>query len=95
LQVLSADENRLAAEQTLTNLRMSRRNMQIGMIKALGGGFDASPSALVVPTDPALARVSPAARPSAASSAQATLPQFGTTATANRSVLPAQARDAD
>jgi NodT family efflux transporter outer membrane factor (OMF) lipoprotein len=95
LQVLSADQNRLAAEQTLTNLRMSRRNMQIGLIKALGGGFDASPNALLVPTDPPLARVTPAARPSAASSAQATLPQFGTTATANQTVPPAQARDAD
>jgi outer membrane protein TolC len=53
LQVLSADQNRLAAEQTLTDLRMSRRNMQIGLIKALGGGFDATKADLVVPTDDA------------------------------------------
>ena len=65
LQVLSADQNRLAAEQTLTNLRMSRRNMQIGLIKALGGGFDASPNALVMPADRPLTQTTPAARPSA------------------------------
>jgi outer membrane protein TolC len=53
LQVLSADQNRLAAEQTLTDLRMSRRNMQIGLIKALGGGFDATKADLVVPADDA------------------------------------------
>jgi hypothetical protein len=53
LQVLSADQNRLAAEQTLTDLRMSRRNMQIGLIKALGGGFDATKADLVVPTNDA------------------------------------------
>jgi outer membrane protein TolC len=42
LQVLSADENRLANEQTVTNLKMRRRDLQIGLIKALGGGFDAT-----------------------------------------------------
>jgi NodT family efflux transporter outer membrane factor (OMF) lipoprotein len=57
LQVLSTDQNRLAAEQTVTNLKMSRRNMQIGLIKALGGGFDATQTGLVVPTD---ARAAPA-----------------------------------
>jgi len=51
LQVLSADQTRLAAEQTLTDLKMSRRNMQIGLIKALGGGFDASKVDLVAPAD--------------------------------------------
>ncbi|NPT40543.1 efflux transporter outer membrane subunit [Paraburkholderia sp. 1N] len=51
LQVLSADQNRLAAEQTVTNLRMNRRALQIGLIKALGGGFDAKRASLVVPTD--------------------------------------------
>jgi NodT family efflux transporter outer membrane factor (OMF) lipoprotein len=51
LQVLNADQNRLAAEQTVTNLRMSRRNMQIGLIKALGGGFDATQTGLIVPAD--------------------------------------------
>ncbi|WP_148662304.1 TolC family protein [Paraburkholderia phytofirmans] len=44
-------ENRLAAEQTVTNLRMNRHATQIGLIKALGGGFDAKRGGLVVPTD--------------------------------------------
>jgi NodT family efflux transporter outer membrane factor (OMF) lipoprotein len=60
LQVLSADQTRLAAEQTLTDLRMSRRNMQIGLIKALGGGFDAAKADLVVPTDAPMAQALPA-----------------------------------
>ncbi|CAH2776665.1 MAG: Outer membrane factor (OMF) lipoprotein associated wth EmrAB-OMF efflux system [uncultured Paraburkholderia sp.] len=51
LQVLTADQNRLAAEQTVTSLKMRRRDMQIGLIKALGGGFDATQTGLVVPTD--------------------------------------------
>jgi NodT family efflux transporter outer membrane factor (OMF) lipoprotein len=51
LQVLNADRNRLASEQTVTNLRMSRRNRQISLIRALGGGFDAARTGLVVPTD--------------------------------------------
>ncbi|GAB7525458.1 efflux transporter outer membrane subunit [Paraburkholderia sp. 2C] len=42
LQVLNADDNRLAAEQTVTNLKMRRRDLQIGLVKALGGGFDAT-----------------------------------------------------
>ena len=75
LQVLSADQNRLAAEQTLTDLRMSRRNMQIGLIKALGGGFDATKTNLVVPTD------APAAQ--AAQSAQALQASEATSAAAN------------
>ncbi|HXZ09297.1 MAG TPA: efflux transporter outer membrane subunit, partial [Paraburkholderia sp.] len=52
LQVLNADESRLAAEQTVTNLKMQRRSLQIGLIKALGGGFDATATGLVVPDDP-------------------------------------------
>jgi len=48
LQVLSADENRLANEQTVTNLRMRRRDLQIGLIKALGGGFDATSTNLAI-----------------------------------------------
>ncbi|CAG4910129.1 efflux transporter outer membrane subunit [Paraburkholderia gardini] len=51
LQVLTADQNRLAAEQTVTNLKMKRRDMQIALVKALGGGFDATQTGLVVPTD--------------------------------------------
>jgi NodT family efflux transporter outer membrane factor (OMF) lipoprotein len=49
LQVLNADSNRLSAEQTVTNLKMKRRDMQFGLIKALGGGFDATAAGLVVP----------------------------------------------
>jgi hypothetical protein len=49
--VLTADQNRLAAEQTVTSLKMRRRDLQIGLIKALGGGFDATQTGLVVPTD--------------------------------------------
>ena len=56
LQVLTADQNRLAAEQTVTNLKMRRRDLQIGLIKALGGGFDATQSGLVVPADTPAAR---------------------------------------
>lgn len=41
LQVLTADSNRLAAEQTVTNLKMKRRDLQFALIRALGGGFDA------------------------------------------------------
>jgi NodT family efflux transporter outer membrane factor (OMF) lipoprotein len=51
LQVLTADQNRLAAEQTVTNLKMRRRDLQIALIKALGGGFDATQTGLIVPTD--------------------------------------------
>jgi NodT family efflux transporter outer membrane factor (OMF) lipoprotein len=47
LQVLNADDNRLAAETAVVNLEMDRRTMQIGLVKALGGGFDASRSGLV------------------------------------------------
>jgi outer membrane protein TolC len=62
LQVLTADQNRLSAEQTVTTLKMRRRDMQIGLVKALGGGFDATQTGLVVPTDaPASAVAAPAA----------------------------------
>ncbi|WP_144113578.1 efflux transporter outer membrane subunit [Paraburkholderia sp. BCC1886] len=62
LQVLTADQNRLSAEQTVTSLTMRRRDMQIGLIKALGGGFDATKTSLVVPTDaPASATAATAA----------------------------------
>jgi NodT family efflux transporter outer membrane factor (OMF) lipoprotein len=48
LQVLTADQNRLANEQTVTNLRMKRRDLQLGLIKALGGGFDAADTNLAI-----------------------------------------------
>jgi NodT family efflux transporter outer membrane factor (OMF) lipoprotein len=50
LQLLDADDNRLAAATAVVTLEMSRRNLQIALIKALGGGFDGS--------DPALAATS-------------------------------------
>jgi outer membrane protein TolC len=46
LQVLNADDNRLAAETAVVNLEMGRRDEQIGLIKAMGGGFDASQTGL-------------------------------------------------
>ncbi|WP_434109628.1 efflux transporter outer membrane subunit [Paraburkholderia caffeinilytica] len=62
LQVLTADQNRLSAEQTVTGLKMRRRDLQIGLIKALGGGFDATQTGLVVPADaPASATAATAA----------------------------------
>ncbi|SAK70361.1 RND efflux system outer membrane lipoprotein [Caballeronia catudaia] len=48
LQVLNADENRLANEQTVTNLRLRRTDLQIALIKALGGGFDATSANLAI-----------------------------------------------
>ncbi|NPT40559.1 MarR family transcriptional regulator, partial [Paraburkholderia sp. 1N] len=42
LAVLNADNNRLAAEEAVANLRMDRRNSQVALIKALGGGFNSS-----------------------------------------------------
>jgi len=69
LQVLNADQNRLAAEQTVTNLKMRRRDMQIGLIKALGGGFDATQTGLAVPPNDGAADTPAAA--SAAPTAQA------------------------
>ncbi|MCX4164425.1 MULTISPECIES: efflux transporter outer membrane subunit [Paraburkholderia] len=61
LQVLTADQSRLAAEQTVTNLKMRRRDQQIGLIEALGGGFDATQTGLVVPTDAKPVTATPAA----------------------------------
>lgn len=49
LQVLNADSNRLASEQTVTNLKMRRRDMQFALINALGGGFDATGTRLAAP----------------------------------------------
>jgi hypothetical protein len=43
LNVLQARVGAISTEQALTNLRMSRRDQQIGLAAALGGGFtDAS-----------------------------------------------------
>lgn len=49
LQVLTADINRLSAEQTLTNLKMKRRDLQFALIQALGGGFDAQAAGIGTP----------------------------------------------
>jgi len=51
LQVLNADDNRLAAEKSVINLQMARRDQQIGLIKAMGGGFDATQAGLASNTD--------------------------------------------
>ncbi|SAK87381.1 efflux transporter outer membrane subunit [Caballeronia ptereochthonis] len=48
LQVLNADSNRLANEQTVTNLRLKRTDLQIALIKSLGGGFDATSTNLAI-----------------------------------------------
>ncbi|SAK76972.1 RND efflux system outer membrane lipoprotein [Caballeronia hypogeia] len=48
LQVLNADDNRLANEQTVTNLRLKRTDLQIALIKSLGGGFDATSTNLAI-----------------------------------------------
>jgi NodT family efflux transporter outer membrane factor (OMF) lipoprotein len=58
LPVLSADSNRLAAEQTLTNLRMQRRDVQLSLIQALGGGFDATQTSMAIPDQTAVAHAS-------------------------------------
>jgi NodT family efflux transporter outer membrane factor (OMF) lipoprotein len=52
LPVLNAEMNRLAAEQTTINLRMKRRDLQFGLIQALGGGFDAAPAPTVATAAP-------------------------------------------
>ncbi|MCY0386407.1 efflux transporter outer membrane subunit [Robbsia sp. Bb-Pol-6] len=43
LQVLDADRALLQQRQTLVTLASQRRDQQIGLIKALGGGFDSAP----------------------------------------------------
>ena len=51
LQVLNADDNRLSAEMAVIDLQMGRRNMQIGLIKALGGGFNTAQTGLAANTE--------------------------------------------
>jgi NodT family efflux transporter outer membrane factor (OMF) lipoprotein len=46
LQVLQADVQQLSQLQAVTNLKMRRRDLQVALIRALGGGFDASGTAL-------------------------------------------------
>jgi hypothetical protein len=90
LQVLTADQNRLAAEQTVTNLKMRRRDMQIGLIKALGGGFDATQTGLVVPADaPDGASPSPAAQAAPAAQTTPATPPSQATSTAQTAATAA------
>jgi NodT family efflux transporter outer membrane factor (OMF) lipoprotein len=70
LVVLNADNNRLAADLAVTNLEADRRGRQIALIKALGGGFEASREGLSSTAPPgaasspaASASLSPAASP--------------------------------
>lgn len=49
LQVLSADQNLLAQEQGVVQLKMNRRAQQVSLIEALGGGFDADAAGLTPP----------------------------------------------
>jgi outer membrane protein TolC len=51
LQVLNADQNRLSAEQTVTDLKAQRRDEQMALITALGGGFDAADAGLTPPAE--------------------------------------------
>ncbi|GAB6848576.1 efflux transporter outer membrane subunit [Paraburkholderia kururiensis] len=83
LQVLSADQNRLAAEQTVTNLNMRRRDMQMALITALGGGFDAKDAGLVPPVavNTNGAPWSPEPAPPVTPAAQPAAGQQGATAT--------------
>ena len=55
LQVLTADQNRLSAEQAVASLKAQRLDQQIALIKALGGGFDAHGSAVAPPPQTAQA----------------------------------------
>lgn len=48
LTVLTAQSSLLAQEQARVNIEAARRDQQIGLIKALGGGFDAQAQGLVV-----------------------------------------------
>lgn len=59
LQVLTADDNRLASEQTVTNLKMKRRDLQFALIRALGGGFDAQTAGVAVPASGGIAAAAP------------------------------------
>jgi NodT family efflux transporter outer membrane factor (OMF) lipoprotein len=57
--VLEANLNVLAQQQALLDLQMSRRYQQMGLLKALGGGFTATGSALA-PDDALASQTTPA-----------------------------------
>lgn len=50
LVVLNAETALLGQQQALINLEASKRNQQIGLFKALGGGFDAQQAGLAIVT---------------------------------------------
>lgn len=84
LQVLNADQNRLAAEQTVTNLKAQRRDDQMALIKSLGGGFDAHGADLVPPADVGSEAKGPNGAPWTGTSAP-TLPALPASAAASTS----------
>jgi hypothetical protein len=45
LTVLNADTNALAADESVANLKMNRRDQQIALAQALGGGYTEDPGA--------------------------------------------------
>ncbi len=65
LQVLTADSNRLTAEQTVMNLKMKRRDLQFALIHALGGGFDSQTAGIAVPASAVATTASASASASA------------------------------
>ncbi|WP_426990819.1 efflux transporter outer membrane subunit [Cupriavidus sp. 30B13] len=74
LDVLQADQARLAAEQTVTNLAMQRRDQQMTLIRALGGGFDAQAAGLAMPPAGGATASSPPASPPAPLTVSAATP---------------------
>ncbi|MGI4812233.1 MAG: efflux transporter outer membrane subunit [Janthinobacterium lividum] len=83
LQVLSADQIRLSQEQSVVQLGMDRRDQQISLIKALGGGFDAQAVGLT-PSEKADARAYGAVgTPAAGHAAAAAGPTEATAAAAS------------
>jgi hypothetical protein len=45
LTVLNADTNALSADESVANLKMNRRDQQIALAQALGGGYTEDPGA--------------------------------------------------
>lgn len=72
LVVLNAETALLAQQQALINLEAHRRHQQIGLFKALGGGFDAQQADLVIdapgPANSTIRHAQPSAQHSATDS---------------------------
>jgi len=81
LQVLNADQNRLAAEQTVTNLKAQRSDEQMALIKALGGGFDAQDAGLTPPAVVGSESKGPNGAPWNGTTVESSQPASGTAAT--------------